>query len=255
MPVFSCRGIAFGQGRPKICVPLTPASPQELEGQLAALSAVPYDLVEWRVDYLPPDPDLLSLYPRIRGAIGEAPLLLTFRSAREGGLRTLDPQAYTALYRNILDAGAADLIDLEWEMGPSVWRPLMDEAARKGVLCVLSYHNFQETPDLEALEDLMGRLGEASPDFAKVAFMPRSAQDVTNLLSASEKFGRQCPRTLWITVSMGDLGKISRLAGSITGSAITFGSAARASAPGQIPAETLKQMLELLELPQNQDLL
>ena len=50
-----------------------------------------------------------------------------------------------------------------------------------------------------------------------------------------------------VTMSMGDLGMVSRISGSLTGSAVTFGSAAEASAPGQLPAEALRNILELLE--------
>ena len=49
-------------------------------------------------------------------------------------------------------------------------------------------------------------------------------------------------------MSMGALGAVSRLSGEVFGSALTFGSAARASAPGQVEAGKLAQALELLSL-------
>ena len=48
---------------------------------------------------------------------------------------------------------------------------------------------------------------------------------------------------------MGDLGKISRLAGGTTGSVMTFGSLSNASAPGQLPVKALKQIIQLLNEP------
>lgn len=50
-----------------------------------------------------------------------------------------------------------------------------------------------------------------------------------------------------VTMSMGARGVISRLSGGLTGSAITFGAAAEASAPGQLPAGKLREILEFLE--------
>ena len=49
-----------------------------------------------------------------------------------------------------------------------------------------------------------------------------------------------------ITMSMAGTGVISRLAGEVFGSALTFGAAAKASAPGQMGVEDLKQVLTLL---------
>ena len=48
-----------------------------------------------------------------------------------------------------------------------------------------------------------------------------------------------------ITMSMGKLGLISRLCGEVFGSALTFGCAGQASAPGQIDAKELKAVLEI----------
>ena len=48
-------------------------------------------------------------------------------------------------------------------------------------------------------------------------------------------------------MSMGRLGVVSRLCGQGFGSAITFGLVDKASAPGQIPAEKLMQVLEIVD--------
>jgi len=47
-------------------------------------------------------------------------------------------------------------------------------------------------------------------------------------------------------MSMAGTGVISRLAGEAFGSALTFGAATKASAPGQIPVNELKQVLDIL---------
>ena len=50
----------------------------------------------------------------------------------------------------------------------------------------------------------------------------------------------------YITMSMGKLGLVSRISGELTGSAVTFGSASAASAPGQLPVGELRTILSLL---------
>ncbi|MNN87342.1 3-dehydroquinate dehydratase [compost metagenome] len=49
-----------------------------------------------------------------------------------------------------------------------------------------------------------------------------------------------------ITMSMAGYGVVSRLAGEIFGSALTFGAAQKPSAPGQVAAAELRKVLELL---------
>ena len=49
-----------------------------------------------------------------------------------------------------------------------------------------------------------------------------------------------------ITMAMGALGLISRLAGETFGSALTFGAGEKASAPGQIPAKQLKDVSDII---------
>ena len=81
-------------------------------------------------------------------------------------------------------------------------------------------------------------------DILKIAVMPKSRTDVLELLSATEEMQRLYTEKPVVTMSMGSLGLISRLSGEFFGSAITFGAGDKASAPGQIPAERLKMILD-----------
>ena len=82
-------------------------------------------------------------------------------------------------------------------------------------------------------------------DLPKVAAMPQSRKDVLVLLKATETASSilDCPI---ITMSMSGAGVISRLCGEVFGSAMTFGSAGKASAPGQMDVQDLSVVLELL---------
>ena len=50
----------------------------------------------------------------------------------------------------------------------------------------------------------------------------------------------------FITMSMAGTGMISRLSGECFGSALTFGAAGKASAPGQIDVNSLKTVLDII---------
>jgi 3-dehydroquinate dehydratase-1 len=54
-----------------------------------------------------------------------------------------------------------------------------------------------------------------------------------------------------VTMSMGGLGAISRLAGEVFGSSMTFGSAGKKSAPGQIPVSELRLCLKTIHNAQS----
>ena len=76
--------------------------------------------------------------------------------------------------------------------------------------------------------------------------MAQDRADVAELIFASLEMLDTYADRPFITMSMGSLGKITRAAGSFTGSCITFGMAGTGSAPGQIPAPQLRQMLKIL---------
>ena len=88
----------------------------------------------------------------------------------------------------------------------------------------------------------------AGADLPKVAVMPQSRTDVLELLAATAEMADQHPETPVITMSMGALGAVSRLAGEAFGSAMTFANPGQASAPGQVPLEVINQVLDALHL-------
>lgn len=80
----------------------------------------------------------------------------------------------------------------------------------------------------------------------KIAVMPTNAADVLTLLDASNTMKEQYANRPIITMSMSGKGVISRLAGEVFGSALTFGAAKKASAPGQVSVAELRNILSLL---------
>ena len=105
---------------------------------------------------------------------------------------------------------------------------------------ILSYHNFEATPDPDYIIDTLFQAREMGADIAKVAVMPHDFENVLTLMQAtlmSRKNGLKIPA---IAISMGALGSLTRLAGKLFGSDITFASSETPSAPGQIPTRLLQ---------------
>jgi len=74
--------------------------------------------------------------------------------------------------------------------------------------------------------------------------MPQGLGDVKILMEAAEEMSDEHADRPIIAISMSDNGTVSRIAAEAFGSAVTFGAASKASAPGQIGVEDLREALE-----------
>lgn len=243
------REVSIGAGRPKICVPVMGSCEAEvLFSAQTAMDCRP-DVVEWRLDWLrnPEDwAEVCQILGQLRTLLGNTPLLCTFRSAREGGERELVPGHYVDLLCRIMRTGNVDLVDVELFSGDDVVEKIVACARETGVATVGSSHDFHRTPPEEEIVSRLERMAELGCDIAKIAVMPQTPRDVLTLLSATEQMHTSHPEIPIITMSMGQLGLVSRLCGEVFGSSLTFGAAGQASAPGQAPVRELRQVLNLL---------
>ncbi len=243
------RDVVFGEGRPKICVPITGRTKEEIALRTAELKEAAPDLAEWRADWYEAVFDrkkLEEMLMWLRRELGELPLLVTFRTKEEGGEQSISPAAYEDFLRTVLESGEADLIDVELFRGEALLRTICEEAKARNVKVVASSHDFEKTPAKEEMMERLTCMQDCGADLLKLAVMPRTADDVLTLLAATLEMNRTYARQPVVTMSMGSLGSVSRLAGEVFGSAMTFGSAGVASAPGQVSVPELKAALRLL---------
>lgn len=241
--------IRIGKGMPKICAPLTGETEEEV---LEACKRIRYsdaDLAEWRADFFQQVRDtdkVLALLPKIKKKLGGKPLLFSFRTKKEGGEKEISKEQYTSLNEAVIKSGIADMIDIELFSGNAVMEQLIKTAQQHQVYTVVSNHDFEKTPDLEemtARAEYALKLGAHIP---KLAVMPKKEEDVLTVLQTSLELKRKYPEQPFILIAMGKLGLLSRLSGEVFGSVITFASVKEASAPGQISAQQLKPILQLL---------
>ena len=85
----------------------------------------------------------------------------------------------------------------------------------------------------------------------KIAVMPHSAEDVLTLLAATNEFTEKYADRPVISMSMGWLGSISRIAGEFFGSALTVGASKHVSAPGQLSVNDVNYILKVLHNTDN----
>lgn len=253
MNVLDIRGLKLGEGRPKICIPITEATPEAIlaEGaDIAQLRGRGADLCEWRLDWFEDvfqDSALQQTGRALAAVLQGMPLLCTFRTQSEGGHRACSPEEYTDLVIRLCRMGFADLIDIELFTGEFPVRQMQQSAKACGIATVFSNHDFLATPPQAEITARLAQMEALGADLCKIAVMPQRPEDVLTLLAATleRRAAAQCPL---ITMAMGPLGVISRLCGELTGSCMSFGALNRVSAPGQIPARQLDTILQLLTL-------
>ena len=204
---------------------------------------------------------VLECLRRMTDVIDATPLLLTCRTAAEGGRARLDDSGYSALLRSVLDELAGwepgrrpSAVDVEVQRGCLL--QVSEQAHGLGIDVVASFHDFKTTPADDVLEDVLSRMASEGADLAKIAVWPTGADDVARLLGvcarAAAAPGKGTGLGLPVAaMSMGALGAVSRVA-PVFGSALTFAvvpdeqGETQASAPGQLPIQDVRRCLELL---------
>lgn len=244
MNIIRVRDITIGEGTPKVCVPIVGRSREEILRQMEKGKASGADLVEWRADWYEAlwEPGCLEgMLDALREGLCNLPLLVTLRSSREGGEQEIGTEQYEEFLMRVIASGSADLLDVELFMGEELLKKICQAAHGRGVRVVASSHDFQKTPLKEEILSRLKRMQEAGADLLKIAVMPSDPGDVLTLLSATWEMHSLYARQPLITMSMGKLGVLSRISGEVFGSALTFGAAEQASAPGQIGVEELRR--------------
>jgi len=244
------RGVVLGGGSTLVCSPLVAATPRRLLAEARAVLRRKPDVLEWRVDYFAAvaDPQAVVETGRaLRRVAGATPLIFTRRSPREGGEPTaLRGDDVVQLYDAVTSARIVDFVDFEMRNDARQVRQVIDDAHRRKVRVILSFHDFKRTPPLRTLVARFLEAGRLGGDVAKVAVMPRDRGDVLALLQALAIADAKS-RVPLIGMSMGSLGAVSRVVGGLFGSSLTFAVGQGRSAPGQLPIADLRAALRLLE--------
>ena len=239
----------IGEGRPKVIVPIVAKDAAGIEAKGKELTAYTMDVVEWRVDFYEDVFDIaktVETAKKLRAALGDVPILFTFRTKKEGGEKEIDMDTYTALNKAVAESGAVDAVDVEIFSGDDVVRKNIDNIHAAGIPVVGSNHDFFKTPDKEDLINRLQKMQAMGADIPKIAVMPQTVADVVTLQAATEEFAHNLADRPIITMSMGPKGVITRIAGELFGSSMTFGAVGQVSAPGQIPVEKLQAAMAIL---------
>lgn len=249
MHTVKVRNIEIGTGAPKIIVPIVGVTKDEILSAARSFEAIPIDVVEWRVDWFEGVFDFAKVedvLKELRDILGDTPLLMTFRTSKEGGEKAIDADAYKELNIKAAQSGYVDLVDVEIFTGDVIVSEIINAVHAAGVKVIASNHDFDKTPAKSDIIYRLRKMQDMGADIPKIAVMPQSKKDVLTLLAATEEMTSCYADRPIITMSMAGTGVISRLCGEVFGSSMTFGAAGKASAPGQMGVEDLNTVLALL---------
>ncbi|KAK9065583.1 hypothetical protein SSX86_014984 [Deinandra increscens subsp. villosa] len=223
-----------------ICAPIMADTVDQMLIQMNSAKSSGADLVELRLDSL----KVFSAQEHIQTLIQSSPLptLFTYRPRWEGGQYDGDEQSRLAALQLAMELGA-DHIDVELKAVDNFKSLTRGDKPAKCKL-IVSSHNYQNTPSIEDLKNLVSRIQSTGADIVKCATTSVDITDVARIFEITA-----CSQVPIISMAMGEKGLMSRVLSPKFGGYLTFATLERGkeSAPGQ---PTIKDLLDLFNFRQ-----
>lgn len=235
--------VSLGVKPVKVLVSLEGTTTRQLVAKAKALENKPVDILEWRMDSFGSleSEKLCKAYKTLKGKT-KKPILCTLRTSREGGKADISRVEYKKLLTSFLKEAKPDAIDIE--LGRGDVEKLIALAKEQSVPVITSFHDFKKTASESVLWYKLKSMEDVGADVLKIAVMPKKENDVLKLFAVLLR-AKTLNRPV-IAIAMGELGKLSRITGSVFGSCATFAGFGKVSAPGQLDLEQTHSLLTLL---------
>ena len=208
-----------------ICIPIQASTLTDLKQKLKKVPGHG-DIIEVWIDHLPTNISAQEII-----SASQKPLLIVNKPQREKGRWVGTEQARIDRLKQFAQAGVR-YVDIGIDTNPKLINELIKNKKRSKI--ILSYNNFEKTTSDKRLENIVKKGFQLGADMVKIATFAQKEEDnitLLNLLKKSKSLAVMC---------MGKKGKVSRIAGPMLGSQLTFVAAndQTRTAPGQL---TLKE--------------
>lgn len=160
----------------------------------------------------------------------DSPVIFTLRSLRHGG-KFNNKRAQLTLIQKAIDVGF-DYVDIEVDF------PFIDHLNKKNTKYIISYHNFNLTPDDKELKKIIRLANKNQADFIKIATQINKIEDLNKLAKLLDVNEYQ---QKMIIIGMGEKGKYTRLLFPLIGSFLTYVSSNNKILAGQLTFEEIKK--------------
>jgi len=216
------------------------------------------DAVELRLDLFKPEEREATRVKAFVEALREeakAGVILTNRSASEGGKFEGSEDERLSLLKEALEASEADAVDVEYFADPRKRAEIVALSRKLNATVIFSFHDFAGMPDAAELEHLALKMHAEGADIAKIAVTPETAEDALKLLELTlklkaSKASREAGEKGVAFIGMGSVGRHLRVLAPIYGSALTYGflEGEESVAPGQLSISELRSMIDKLSM-------
>lgn len=183
----------------------------------------PSDLFELRLDHL------VGILDELESRLSSlrTPLIITARDPREGGANNLSIRRRRELLARFLPLAA--YVDVELRSAKAL-RSLLELARRRNVQSIISFHDFNSTPDPRSLRAMARRAKSHCADVFKVATRTDTPVQLARLLQfvTSDDVG-----LLLSAMGIGKLGRKARRELMRRGSFLNYAHLGRARIAGQ----------------------
>ncbi|MFX1397569.1 MAG: type I 3-dehydroquinate dehydratase [Promethearchaeota archaeon] len=243
-----------------ICIPMQVKSDkiEEVQAKINKIKNSQPEYIEFRLDYIQ---DISLLTPTFLNKLielsqdKEIKVILTFRKSTEGGKTEIDEKTRLEIIKKMITA-LPDYIDIEMSSNDEFIRKAVSLAFQYQVKIIFSYHNFEKTPSLDDVKNLItefdnrlvkklsiGAITTESFPF-KLIFTAQSFYDNLVPIKICQKLSET--RRNIISFCMGELGVFSRVSCVRYGALFTFASLEETTAPGQISINEMKEAHKIL---------
>lgn len=222
-----------------ICIPVTASTAAAALRQMKEAEALA-DVIELRVDLIGEAAMAVLLEAR------ERPVIVTNRRRQEGGAFAGTEAERIAVLAAAVRLGA-EYVDVETATDPALKEELHAALRGSSTRLIASWHDFSGTPDSEVLQERFAACLADDPRIVKIVTLARTPGDCLRVLALIPQ-GIEKGRAV-TAFCMGRDGAFSRIAAHLMGAAVTYCSVedGAASAPGQLKAGRMKEILRLLE--------
>jgi len=233
----------IGDGTVKICMPISALSKDAFEEELDHVAESPCDIVEIRYDYRSDRPFdleyLQALVYEAKQKLSQKCLLFTYRTLAEGGLGSNGDDEYEAIYKKVIQSGHVDIVDIEFTKAPEFVEMLIEQAHKNNIKVIVSKHIFDQGLSKDEIIALLLKMQETSADIVKLAVFADDDASAQDVICAAKEMHEKHAKKPFVTIGMGEHGKITRYIEPFYGSSITYAKGMRATAPGQLDVSEL----------------
>jgi len=223
----------------KVCVSVPPKTVDEAFDLIEKAEAQNADLIEIRLDSLK-NHDRIADIPRC----SKTPLIATNKSMEHHDKFSGSEDEHQKI---LMDATKNGFEYVDIDLSTPNMRKLIGNLHEVGAKPIVSFHDFNRTPELSQLNKVLEEEIGWGADVCKIVTTARRVEDNLTILDFVSKASKKAKI---VCFAMGELGKPSRLLSPVFGAFFTFASIdeKRKTAKGQLTIQEMRRAYELLGL-------